>query len=238
LSSTGDDWLGAGVVALPQAMVSAVLARCRESHATSPITFLSAALIGGGGVLALVRAQHACALVVAAVRGEACDDVRPPWPSGMSASSGALRAAIANAATMFRIDMIASGRRTTPNERQDAAGDAATQIRRTGTERRCGAKWRASQRAATGHVAVSDTEDAREIRTDVLVKALGNVTEVELPGAVGPKELQHGIVIVSAFSQQPNEDIPEHGGAYEQTIAITRMRGARDRTCVMPVLQQ
>jgi hypothetical protein len=139
---------------------------------------------------------------------------------------------------MFRIDMIASGRRTTPNERQDAAGDAATQIRRTGTERRCGAKWRASQRAATGHIAVSGAEDAREIRTDVLVKALGNVTEVELPGAVGPKELQHGIVIVSAFSQQPNEDIPEHGGAYEQTIAITRMRGARDRTCVMPVLQQ
>ena len=112
------------------------------------------------------------------------------------------------------------------------------QIRRTGTERRGGAKLRAPQRAATGHIAASDTEDAGEITTDALVKALGNVTEDAFPGAVGPKELQHGIVIVSAFSQQPIEDIPEHGVAYEQTIATTRMRGARARTCVMPVLEQ
>jgi hypothetical protein len=67
---------------------------------------------------------------------------------------------------------------------------------------------------------------------------LGNVTEDERPGVVGPKELQHGIVIVSLFSQQPIEDIREHGVAYEQTIATTRIRGARDRACVMPVVEQ
>jgi hypothetical protein len=68
-----------------------------------------------------------------------------------------------------------------------------------------------------------------------MATALGTAKE-EVSGAVGPKELQHGMVIVSAFSQHLIEGIPVHGVAYEQTIATTMMRGAKERTCVMLVL--
>ena len=82
---------------------------------------------------------------------------------------------------------------------------------------------------------MSGTEDAGEITTDVLIKALGNVTEDELPGAAGPKELQHGIVIVSACSQHFMEGSPVHGVEYEQDMATTMVAAAKERTCVMLV---
>ena len=62
------------------------------------------------------------------------------------------------------------------------------------------------------------------------VKALGNATQDEFPGAVGPNERQQGMVIVSAFSQHRIEGRPVHGVEYEQTIATTTMRAARQRT--------
>lgn len=90
------------------------------------------------------------------------------------------------------------------------------------------------QRSATGYRALSAAGGMATVA--LMATALATANADDVSGAVGPKELQHGMVIVSAFSQHLIEGIPVQGAAYEPTIAITMMRGAKERTCDMLLL--